>query len=170
LEHIDGWHQNNINQDTIIKIDIFAFGSILNEMCTGQKPFHEIVETSLIYKMLELNKRPSLANNRPQKLNDLILQCWSSNPNDRPEFIEIYERLEIILQEIKNSENSRGNDTSLQSILTAISKVENAILESKQTAIIEDKLENGNKNIISIMNQILQNQLSNILHQIEKDM
>jgi len=81
------------------KVDVYAFGVILNEMCTGEIPFNNL-EQSMIYPKIKNGERPTLATNRHPGLIQLIRLCWDQNPAIRPNFLDILNSLFRIQQEL----------------------------------------------------------------------
>eukprot|EP01132_Coremiostelium_polycephalum_P002844 gene2844-3535_t len=105
------------NLEITEKCDIYSFSMVLFEMLTSTRP-HEQLETkitleqkkielgfqetkklSFMFAQLAASKdmfRPKLPDSIPDKLKQLITQCWNSNPNQRPNFNQIFKTLELI--------------------------------------------------------------------------
>ena len=99
--------------------DVYSFAICCWELATGGFPFDEYNEvdsgnrvkdqavTDLKNRIATQNLRPSLLPstdeapvpgvNCPTAFNELIEDCWQSNPNDRPSFREILQRFKKIL-------------------------------------------------------------------------
>jgi serine/threonine protein kinase len=71
-----------------LSAEVYNFGSVLAELCTGKSPFIDIPYEKLMatrragIKPFDLNEVHSV-------LSSLILRCWSSEPKDRPTFAQI---------------------------------------------------------------------------------
>lgn len=57
--------------------------------------FSVIAYEILINEKISLNDRPKLKDDIVKSYRDLIEKCWSQNPNDRPTFSEIINKLKI---------------------------------------------------------------------------
>ncbi|XP_032799430.2 platelet-derived growth factor receptor alpha isoform X2 [Daphnia magna] len=69
--------------------DVWAFGVVLWEICTlGGFPYANISDAQLMTYLLSGNRlmRPD---NVSEKLYEVMLKCWSANPDDRPTFREL---------------------------------------------------------------------------------
>jgi len=90
-----------------LKVDVYSFGIVLWEICTLQVAFDgmsNIREHSKI--VVKKGERPSLKSVRIPKLRNLIAECWDPNPDARPHFTDIRERLDRILAEHKKNTGS----------------------------------------------------------------
>lgn len=75
------------------KVDVYAFGVLLNEMFTRERPFGELQEPSAIRAKVLDGGRPDLFRGGPQGLQDLIQACWAQAPEDRPTVGDVSNRL-----------------------------------------------------------------------------
>jgi len=86
--------------------DVFSFAILFCEMISEEEPFkNKVCKKGEIIKLLINDERPDITNEIrgepiPQKLNDLIKECWKKIPKQRPNFISINETLQTILKEI----------------------------------------------------------------------
>lgn len=69
--------------------DVYSFSLVVYEILTNEKPFSDISNTSQIYHKIIKGERPIIKNTIPDRFKKLIEQCWSQNPNDRPDFDNI---------------------------------------------------------------------------------
>lgn len=76
------------------KVDVYSFGLILWEMVSGSTPFVEMTPIQAAYAVVNKNMRPSFPSNCAPAMRSLIEQCWSSQPEKRPEFWQIVKVLE----------------------------------------------------------------------------
>lgn len=78
------------------KVDVYSFAILSYEVTTSMVPYNLYNPNGMCIKELVLKKiRPEFKNdcNVNPKFQDLIKQCWSGNPNDRPSFDYIYDSL-----------------------------------------------------------------------------
>src|SRR2546430_2735489 len=75
--------------------DIYGFGIIAYEICTGLPPHHDMAhEESLAIRICQ-GLRPIISNYKiPQLILDMIKQCWDANPLKRPKAEELEEFFE----------------------------------------------------------------------------
>jgi serine/threonine protein kinase len=99
-------------QDYTQKADIYALGIIINEVFTGERPFHNVFcdKLNLILDICN-NKRPDIHKNIPKSLVHLLNKCWDATPINRPTADEIIQELshfetdDIIFEELKSYNN-----------------------------------------------------------------
>ncbi|TVU35106.1 hypothetical protein EJB05_16977 [Eragrostis curvula] len=90
------------NEEYDTKVDVFSFALILQEMIEGCLPFHD-KKNHEIEKAHSSKERPPFR--APPKhyahgLRELIEECWSENPADRPDFKVIINKLSAIQNEL----------------------------------------------------------------------
>ena len=73
------------------KSDIYAFGILMWEISSREKPFHELVHDKLLALRIFKGLRPTITNDTPQFYRDLMQKCWHSDPTQRPTAKEIYQ-------------------------------------------------------------------------------
>ncbi|OQV15178.1 hypothetical protein BV898_10694 [Hypsibius exemplaris] len=83
-----GCGNNNVSSSSVYTeaTDSFAFGSLLYEIFTEQKPFKSLAEREQFAALLDRSDIPS-------NVQEVIGQCWNRNPADRPSFPEILDSL-----------------------------------------------------------------------------
>jgi focal adhesion kinase 1 len=80
--------------------DVWMFAVCMWEILTmGRKPFQGIANTDVIDQIENDVRLPLPGTYCPQRLYDLLKECWSYEPTNRPHFIEIHGRLKSILNE-----------------------------------------------------------------------
>lgn len=81
------------------KADVFSYAMILYELFTQRKPWSDkpgFKEKKFdLVAYIEKRQRPTIHSNEiPDSFKDLIEQCWATEPDDRPSFIEIVQKLD----------------------------------------------------------------------------
>jgi serine/threonine protein kinase len=76
------------------KVDVFAFGLILYEMLVGQSVFRKSETPARICKLHDQRYRPSIPSSVSRVVANVIQKCWAHEPDDRPDFEEIFATLE----------------------------------------------------------------------------
>lgn len=85
------------------KRDVYAFSMLLYEILSGQIPFENLTRFQIINSAFRSGERPNLPDSFSKPCRDLIEQCWSEDPDERPPFDEI-------LQILKKDPKSFIND------------------------------------------------------------
>ncbi|CAN4116610.1 unnamed protein product [Withania somnifera] len=76
------------------KVDVYGFGLILWEMVAGTIPYEDMTPVQAAYAVANKNTRPPIPGDCPPAMRTLIEQCWSLQPEKRPEFCQIVKVLE----------------------------------------------------------------------------
>jgi len=71
------------------KVDIYAFGVLLNEMLTRQRPFGDLAAPGEIRARVLEGGRPDLYRGQPSGAQSLVERCWAQSPADRPDLATI---------------------------------------------------------------------------------
>ena len=71
--------------------DVYAFGMIMWEISSHEKPFLEFVHYKLLALRIFRGLRPTITDDTPPFYRDLMQKCWHSDPTQRPTANEIYE-------------------------------------------------------------------------------
>ena len=83
--------QNNVKDNT--KVDVYAFGIIIWEMCTRIQPYKDKNISQIINFVCNENGRPDCnllpMDQMPKGLLELMENCWNTDPNLRLDFSSI---------------------------------------------------------------------------------
>jgi len=74
------------------KVDVYSFGLLLWEMATKAVPYNKS-STKTIESLVLAGQRLPIPPYVHSTLADLIQECWSSSPSDRPSFGEVLTKL-----------------------------------------------------------------------------
>jgi len=72
------------------KVDVYAFGMLIFEMCEGKLPFTEVPRETLYETVPQGTAQLICSKSMPPSMKKLIIQCIQVDPDDRPTFQEIY--------------------------------------------------------------------------------
>ena len=64
--------------------DIYGFGIIIYEVCTGLPPYHDIAHDEFLAAKICQGSRPKSDYKIPQLILDIISQCWDADPSKQP--------------------------------------------------------------------------------------
>ncbi len=79
------------------KSDIFSLGMVLWEIVAREIPFSHVAQNDLIPMLIKYEKvRPDIRTNCPPPLAELMSQCWSDSPNDRPTARQVKEKISAV--------------------------------------------------------------------------
>ena len=89
------------------KADVYSFSIVLWQLITREEPYtterseeRSEMETAMAVAMEHL--RPKIPRYCPEEIQQLIIEGWSHDPEDRPDFQEILERLLAIKKFLKH--------------------------------------------------------------------
>ena len=77
--------------------DIYGFGIISYEICTGLPPYHDIAHDEFLTIRICQGLRPKSDYKIPQLILDIINKCWDTDPLKRPKAKELCELLENLV-------------------------------------------------------------------------
>ncbi|EXX79732.1 kinase-like domain-containing protein [Rhizophagus irregularis DAOM 181602=DAOM 197198] len=83
--------------------DIYGFGIIAYEVCTGLPPYHDIAHDKILAISICKGLRPKSDYKVPQLILDIIKQCWDADPLKRPKAQELYKLVDNLYDELYNS-------------------------------------------------------------------
>ncbi|EXX76805.1 Cdc15p [Rhizophagus irregularis DAOM 197198w] len=87
--------------------DIYGYGIIAYEICTGFPPYHDIAHDEFLAVKICKGLRPKSNYKIPQLILDIINQCWDADPLKRPDVRKLDESIWDLWDAIKeNKEDS----------------------------------------------------------------
>jgi serine/threonine protein kinase len=97
--------------------DVFAFGIILFEIMVGRRAFAESLRLHQIAFIVAVeNGRPEIPDSVLPPARALIQDCWEADPDDRPSFEEIVDRLAEMQFRVSANVNSAKARAFVKSI------------------------------------------------------
>ncbi|EXX56760.1 kinase-like domain-containing protein [Rhizophagus irregularis DAOM 181602=DAOM 197198] len=73
--------------------DIYGYGIIAYEVCTGLPPYHDIAHDEFLAMKICQGLRPKSNYKIPQLIFNIIKQCWNANPLKRPSAIVLHRQV-----------------------------------------------------------------------------
>src|SRR6516162_4079590 len=87
------------------KSDIYGFGIIAYEVCTGYPPYHDVGHEENLAIRICKGQRPNSNYKIPQLILDIIKKCWDADPLKRPNASE----LEKLFGDLRNKTFESGS-------------------------------------------------------------
>jgi serine/threonine protein kinase len=88
--------------------DVFAFGMIVYEIAAGRSAFPvDLSHWQIAFRLLVMNERPEFPEFVRPAVRALIEDCWASDPDERPSFVEIVDRLAEMQFRVTENVDSR---------------------------------------------------------------
>lgn len=87
--------------------DVYGFGIILWELATREEVYQGLESTQIIARVANDNLRPTPPKDCPWA--NLMVQCWSENPKDRPSFDEVVVELGRVLEALPEELGEQSN-------------------------------------------------------------
>jgi len=89
------------------KADVYSFAITLWQMAAREKPWFNVPVWDIPARVIH-GKRPQIPSNLPKDYVDVIRQCWSPRPDERPFFSEVLDLLAPIAKRLKKESNKEG--------------------------------------------------------------
>jgi len=83
------------------KVDVYSFGVFLWELLSTERPYPDKTHGEILMTVIHEERRPQITDQYPQMYADLIKECWRQNPEDRPRFGDIVNRLKGMLTNLE---------------------------------------------------------------------
>ena len=91
--------------------DVYGFGIIAYEVCTGLPPYHDIAHDEFLAIKICNGLRPKSNYKIPQLILDVIQQCLDADPLKRPKAMELYDLIANLFVE---SEDCYEEDATIK--------------------------------------------------------
>ncbi|GBB97948.1 hypothetical protein RclHR1_03100010 [Rhizophagus clarus] len=85
--------------------DIYGFGIIAYEVCTGLPPYHDIAHNNFLAISICHGLRPKSNYKIPQLILNIIKQCWDADPLKRPKAKELDNLIYSLYYSVKYNNN-----------------------------------------------------------------
>jgi serine/threonine protein kinase len=91
-------HTKRRSEVDAFKTDVFSFGMMCYEIVSNKRPYTGLILRD--YVRFLKTKRPKLPKTCSKDLKSLIHECWSSEPLDRPTFLDISKKLRKLKSDV----------------------------------------------------------------------
>jgi serine/threonine protein kinase len=88
------------------KADVYSFGIILWELNVCKKPFDGLNRDQFYERVVHGGERPIPHRKWPPELSTLMTECWDADPQNRPSFSQVVERIDGMLNKEKGGGKS----------------------------------------------------------------
>ncbi|UXI20373.1 FERM RhoGEF and pleckstrin domain-containing protein 1 [Sarcoptes scabiei] len=150
------------------KGDVYSFAIILQEVFSRRKPFYPYIDEMPISEII---KKAKLQNLRPivnvsvcaQEFHTLMVNCWSSNPDERPDFYTIKSEIKNLMKSMNVNHNMSCNLTLTENLLNRMEQYAKDLemIVKKRT----DELADEKKKTEELLYQILPKPVADQLKQ-----
>ncbi|MEW5297631.1 MAG: hypothetical protein WDW36_000829 [Sanguina aurantia] len=96
-------------------VDVYAFGILMWEMYTGQRPYGSMKQQQLVEEVVMRGLRPRFSSSTPPPYVALAQACWSGSAAARPQFDDALGQLHMMLQAMDDREMEAVLDRSSSS-------------------------------------------------------
>ncbi|KAL2612981.1 hypothetical protein R1flu_024673 [Riccia fluitans] len=90
------------------KTDVYGFGIVLWELFTGHMPYEEMSAIQAAFAVAHKHTRPAIPDSCPRPLKQLMEECWAENPEKRPHFWQIVQRLDELQDCVRRNVSLRS--------------------------------------------------------------
>jgi serine/threonine protein kinase len=82
------------------KADVYSFAVCLWELCTRKDPYADMNAPQVVIFVAIKDKRLKIPKSTPKHFADLIKDTWKTNPDERPDFTTLADRLEDLVSHV----------------------------------------------------------------------
>ncbi|RIB18778.1 kinase-like domain-containing protein, partial [Gigaspora rosea] len=86
--------------------DVYSFGIIAYEIVSSLQAYNNIPHDIYLQRMIYNGLRPRIPKHTPQLVTELIIKCWSAQPDQRPTSVEIYDIINTWNNDILNNRST----------------------------------------------------------------
>ncbi|GES93918.1 kinase-like domain-containing protein [Rhizophagus clarus] len=111
--------------------DIYGFGIVAYEVCTGLPPYHDIAHDAFLAISICQGQRPKSNYKIPRIILDTIKQCWDAEPSKRPKANELYNLLHDLCNDIYS--NYYDSDLEINKQIEEVVKINEKLISISPT-------------------------------------